>query len=133
MSNSLRLHPKYGVNPTVVICYWCGKERGDLALLGAAYKGEAPRNMCLDYEPCEECRTKMSLGVVIIEVADSPRSEKQIALQEGAYPTGRWVVMTREAAERKWGEAAAGGKAVMSVADFTSMLPAPEDNDAAKD
>lgn len=43
--SSVRLHPKYGVNPTIPTCFWCGKDKNEIALLGAAYKEEAPMHM----------------------------------------------------------------------------------------
>ena len=36
--------------------FWCGKERGELALLGKLPgDAEAPKNVVLDYEPCDCC------------------------------------------------------------------------------
>ena len=58
--SSIKLSPKYGVNPTLLVCPICGKETGELALLGRiGRKGEdieAPkysfsRHICSD---CEE-------------------------------------------------------------------------------
>jgi hypothetical protein len=48
---SLRLHSKHGLNPTIPTCYFCGKEKNELVLLGAAYKEQAPMHMTLDKEP----------------------------------------------------------------------------------
>ena len=52
MSNNIRLHKKYGLNPTLSTCFYCGKETGEIALLGAAYDGEAPMHLCTSLEPC---------------------------------------------------------------------------------
>lgn len=81
---SIRLHPKYGANPTVSLCAWCGNERGDIALLGSAYKGEAPRHMIVDDEPCDTCKGNMAKGVTLIEA--TPTDGKPTR-------TGRWVVI----------------------------------------
>jgi hypothetical protein len=63
---NLRLHNKYGVNPTVFSCFVCGKDVG-VALLGAGYHGEAPRHIgALDDKPCDECKKFMSQGVILI-------------------------------------------------------------------
>jgi len=70
MNKSLRLHPKYGANPTMPTCMFCGKERGDIALLGNNYKGEAPKNMVVDDEPCDECKQVMEKAFMLIEVRD---------------------------------------------------------------
>ena len=34
MENDILLSPKYGVNPTMPVCFWCGEDRGEIALLG---------------------------------------------------------------------------------------------------
>ena len=60
MSDSIKLSPKYGVNPTIPCCFFCGKEKNEIALLGKVGKRdediEAPMHMVIDYEPCDECR-----------------------------------------------------------------------------
>ena len=70
MTGSIRLHPKFGLNPTIPTCFWCGKDKNELILLGAAFKEEAPRHMYLDYEPCDTCKDQMKLGVTLIEAND---------------------------------------------------------------
>lgn len=91
MSNSIRLHPEHGVNPTLPVCFWCGKDKNEIALLGAAYKGEAPQHMVLDYVPCAECEKRQAMGVTIIEA--DPHGDKPT-------PTGRWVVIAEAAVSR---------------------------------
>ena len=39
MSNSIRLHKEHSLNPTLCTCFYCGKETGEIALLGASYGG----------------------------------------------------------------------------------------------
>lgn len=95
----LRLHSKHGLNPTIPTCFWCGKDKNEIALLGAKYPGEAPMHMVVDYQPCEDCQAKMAQGVTLIEASPRPRGN-QPAIQKGAYPTGRWWVITHEAARR---------------------------------
>lgn len=53
---SITLSPKYGVNPSVLHCFICGKETG-VALLGKL-KGdaEAPHNISDPNEICDDCR-----------------------------------------------------------------------------
>jgi hypothetical protein len=53
------LSKEHGLNPTMPVCYWCGEETGEVALLGAAYKGEAPMHMVLNKEPCPACKAKL--------------------------------------------------------------------------
>ena len=110
MSNSIRLSPKHGVNPTIPVCAWCGKQKNEIALLGKIKTNkhgedpEAPKNCILDYEPCDECRENFAKGVVVIEATTSPLVENQapISVQDGqkVYPTGRWCVLRVESAER---------------------------------
>lgn len=97
--SSIRLHPKHGLNPTVPTCFWCGNDKNEVVLLGAAYKGEAPMHMCMDYEPCDTCKSGMESGVTLIEATDKP-VQKVPEIQQGVYPTGRWWVITHDAAER---------------------------------
>lgn len=85
----MRLHREHGLNPTIPTCFWCGKEKNELVLLGATYRGEAPKNMVLDHEPCDECKDNMSQGYMVFEVK-----------QDRKTPTGKWCVLTHEAAER---------------------------------
>lgn len=88
MSDYIRLHPKHGVNPTIPVCYWCGKEKNEVALLGAAYKGEAPRNLVVNLDPCDECAGKWAQGIVLFEATPG---------RDGPDYTGRWVVIREEA------------------------------------
>ena len=104
--NSIELSPKYGVNPTIPLCFWCGKPKDEIALVGRLRNGErggdyeAPKNMVIDYEPCPNCQMGMAKGITLIEATDHPLSEHQAAMQENAYPTGRWIVIKPEAAKR---------------------------------
>ena len=85
----LRLHSKYGVNPTIACCYLCGKEKNELALLGAGYKGEAPKYMIIDYIPCDWCKDNMKQGIVIVQATNSnppTRTGPYIVLRENALP-----------------------------------------------
>lgn len=94
MRDKLRLHRKYGVNPTIPTCFFCGKEKNEILLLGAAYKGEAPMHIgVVDHRPCEECERWMKQGVILVSVKDGsdPKSP---------YRTGGWAVVTEEAIRR---------------------------------
>jgi hypothetical protein len=93
------------VNPTIPVCFWCGKEKNEIALLGRL-KGdaEAPRNIVLDYEPCDECKANMALGVTVMEATSGPNQRSSVEIQKGICPTGRWVVITHDAAQRIFGD-----------------------------
>lgn len=107
-SNSIRVSEKHGVNPTIPICFWCGKEKNEVALLGKLPKdAEAPRSMWIfgDYEPCEDCKKLREQGVSLIEATVVPSlNENQPPMIQyedyGVYPTGRHIVM-KDSAIRK--------------------------------
>ena len=100
MSNNIKLSPKYGMNPCIPVCFYCGKEKNEIALLGKIGDGrkgediEAPKNAILDYEPCDECKSNMEKGVTIIGVETYPIHDGQPAIAKGLYPTGAWCVTT---------------------------------------
>lgn len=129
MSNSITLSPKYGVNPTIPVCFWCGKEKNEIALMGRIGDGrkhedfEAPRHMVLDFEPCEECKRNMALGFTVMEATTAPNSNSTVEIQRGIYPTGRFVVLNLEAAERIFeGIDTKIGKAFLDAQAFTQMF-----------
>lgn len=98
--STIRLHPKHGLNPTMLVCFWCGEETGEIALLGAAFKGEAPMKMTLGYDPCPKCQELFDGGVLCIEVtrkAPDARPPLSPHTSPRAFPTGRHVVVKAEA------------------------------------
>lgn len=134
--SGIKISPKYGVNPTIPVCFWCGKPKNEIALMGRM-KGdiEAPKNMVLDYVPCEECQSHMAMGVAILEASDHPNTEGQPPMQKGVYPTSRFVVVTTECADRvfnayaPWSE----GKKVFVDSDvFSHFLPDDQSPDPAE-
>jgi hypothetical protein len=97
-NKSIRISPEHGVNPSIAVCFFCGKDKG-LVMLGKL-KGDAkaPKRAIYDYTPCEECAAKMKQGTTVIECV---REDNQtLPIQEGAWPTGRWCVMPKEASEK---------------------------------
>ena len=103
MSKSIRLSKKYGVNPTISVCFFCGEDKNEIALMGKmGGRGEdieAPHRMVLDYEPCDCCKEKMSGGITMIGVVtDSPDGRPPITKQNGVelYPSGKWVVVSED-------------------------------------
>ena len=113
MSKSIKISPKYGVNPTMPICFFCGEPTGEIALLGHIkdkdFKGkaipgsdvEAPKSMILNYEPCDTCKENMSKGITIIEVIEKNNAPANaVEICPGAVPTGTWSVIKTEAFER---------------------------------
>lgn len=95
MSGSIRLHPKHGLNPTMPLCIVCHEPTGEIALLGAAYKGEAPMHMVMGIEPCDACRAKyLADGVLLAECELEWHNGK-----EHKKPTGRVMVIKAKAFE----------------------------------
>ena len=94
---SIKLSEQYGVNPSISVCAFCGNDK-ELLLLGKL-KGDvkAPQRMIVDYKPCSACKEKMRQGRVIIEVVTEDNG--RLPIREGTWPTGRWMVITRAAAE----------------------------------
>lgn len=136
MSKGIKISPKHGLNPTIPVCFWCGKQKNEIALMGRMKDDiEAPKNMVLDYEPCEECQSHMAMGVAILEASDHPNTEGQPPMQKGVYPTSRFVVVTTECADRvfnayaPWSE----GKKVFVDSDvFSHFLPDDQSPDPAE-
>jgi hypothetical protein len=95
MSN-ISLHPKYGVNPTVGVCFWCGKDDGTVGLLGFNKNKEAKHRTILTMDPCPTCRANMALGITVFEAVAFPQHEGHPEVAPGVYPTGRWCVVKRE-------------------------------------
>lgn len=134
--SGIKISPKYGVNPTIPVCFWCGKPKNEIALMGRM-KGdiEAPKNMVLDYVPCEECQSHMAMGVAVLEASDHPNTEGQPPMQKGVYPTSRFVVVTTECADRvfsayaPWSE---GKKVFVDSAVFSHFLPDDPSHDPAE-
>lgn len=124
MSAGIKVSPKHGVNPTIPICFWCGKERGEIALLGKLPgDAEAPKNVVLDYEPCECCRAGMARGFTLMEFTDHPNDRGRVEIQAGIYPTGRLLVIKREVAKKAFGDIGSD-KAYVDVATFNRLYPA---------
>lgn len=124
MSNSIKLSPKHGLNPCIPICFFCGEDKNEIALLGQIgdrRKGEdfeAPMKAVLDFTPCEKCQEKFAQGVLLIEVTTSPEYIG-MPIAENAYPTGRYVVVKPEALN---GDFKAGSKALVHKKDFIAMI-----------
>jgi len=102
---SIRLSEKYGVNPSLGVCFWCGQDDGTVLLMGRMDRGglhdiEAPRHACVTYEPCAKCQSGMDLGITIIEASEEPTYKGQPAMQRGVYPTGTYCVLTEDAIKR---------------------------------
>ena len=95
MSNSIKLSPKHGVNPSITHCECCGKEIG-IAMFGRLRGDvEAPKDVAMGL--CDDCQKVIDQGgVMIVEVKDG-EGEKN---PKNPYRTGRLVGITKDAKER---------------------------------
>lgn len=87
MNNSIPISPRYGLNPTIPLCIYCGKEKDELALLGKLPNDEkAPKTAIIDYEPCKNCKYKIDTEGYIGFIADCGHSGliKQTILSDKA-------------------------------------------------
>ena len=146
--NNIEISPKYGLNPTIPICFWCGKDENELAVLGRIRKKdprtgrpipgsdeEAPHHMCINYDPCNECKASMSQGISIIGV--KPSDGQHVEIQKGLYPTGTIVALKPEAFERIfkdnidpdiYDEIMKHKAMFMDDDELKNMMKSPEDN-----
>ncbi len=132
---SIRLHPEYGVNPSLDMCFWCGEAMG-VALLGYNKGKEAPRHVVSGFTPCQKCQDQMAQGITLIEARPTDPTSTIPEIQEGVQPTGRWVVMTEEAVQRIFSPEMAETllrtrKAFMENAMFQQFLPDDQQEESA--
>lgn len=109
MKNSIPLHPKHGLNPTLSRCIVCGEDTGEIALLGNHYKGEAPMHMVTSIEPCEKCREKyLAEGTMLMEATeDWSKSKLGTPRRE---PTGNFCIIKDEAFQTLFNQKPPTGK-----------------------
>lgn len=146
MSKGIEVSPKYGLNPVIPVCFWCGKEKNEIALMGRVRKRETrntaygtrgtrvvnddvemPREVVLNYEPCDCCREQFNQGVHLVEVTPHVDDERPAFTKDGKdtplYPTGRFVVMKTEAVQRIFNmNLEAGKKLCLDKETFTQLM-----------
>lgn len=83
-NKSIRLHPEFGVNPSVTQCPACGKDVG-VALFGYNKGKEAPRS-CIGDELCDDCKRIVLEGNVIIIRAHKEKDAIQLTGRYGYIP-----------------------------------------------
>ncbi len=92
--DSIILSKKHGVNVSVEACSLCGKDTGNILLLGKLKDDkEAPRRSNIG-NVCDECKGAYDKGAyLLIEVRDDE-------VGENPYRTGHIWWVTKEAGER---------------------------------
>ncbi|MCX8074162.1 MAG: hypothetical protein N2749_01060 [Clostridia bacterium] len=130
--SEIKLSKKHGFNPSIPVCFWCGKEKNEIALFGELPKDkEAPMKAVYDYTPCRECQKKMAQGILVIEAVLGTEAVKlgnPPIDKLGSVPTGRWLVMTRQYFEDNVDDEdlkqriLKAGKTLMDPATFTQIV-----------
>ena len=125
---SIKISPKYGVNPTIPVCFFCGKPKNEIALMGKMGREdlEAPRNLVLDYEPCDECKEHMSKGVALIVVSNKQPEDKRPAMtaqgNQKVFPLGGMLVIKSEAFSQMTGQQFSDGDRCFIDEDLYNQL-----------
>ncbi|MHA1790253.1 MAG: hypothetical protein ACTSXT_13655 [Candidatus Helarchaeota archaeon] len=84
---------KHGLNPTIPLCFYCGKPKEEIILLGRLHKDkEAPKNAIFDCVPCKKCASYMDKGIMLISVKDN-------CDKDNPYRTGKMIVIKEKAAK----------------------------------
>ena len=91
--NSITLHPKYGMNPTLGVCLFCHEPNEEIGLLGYNRGAKAPRHSILHAEPCDKCKANMALGITMVECSST---EPGIEINDNMFLTGNFVVVTED-------------------------------------
>ena len=101
---SIRISKEHGLNPSIAVCFFCGKDKGIVALGALKGDAKAPQRAMYDYKPCEECAKRMQQGTTVIEVVTHANGTAPI--MDGAWPTGRWCIIADDTAKElfkhKW-------------------------------
>lgn len=120
----IMLSKEHGVNPSMMVCFWCGEEKG-IALLGKL-KGdaEAPRKAVYDYDPCEKCLEKQKQGVMLVEVTLIECDRPPIGGDDKGqpvFPTGKWSVLDVDCLKVELG-AKKGQAFLLGVEDYEELI-----------
>lgn len=93
---NIRISERHGVNPSVGICFFCGEGK-EVILFGRMREdAEAPREVCLDKEPCQKCADFMKQGIILIGCDEA----KSAADPHNPYRDGNWAVVTEDYVRR---------------------------------
>lgn len=118
---NIKVSSKYGLNPTIPVCFFCGEEKNEVALLGKItdknkQEIEAPMKTVIDYEPCDKCKEMWEQGVAIIEV--TYRNLGRPCIAKDVQPTGKVVVLKPEVVDN----CNAGDRRLMIDNEFEEMM-----------
>lgn len=120
---SIKLSEKHGVNPSMEICFFCKEAKG-VVLFGKLKKDvEAPREVLINYEPCDKCKEKFKEGIIVVAVTTEQQYKNQPSIttrnNEELYPTGAYVVVKPKVFNNKY---KAGSIATMDKELFQKLF-----------
>ena len=130
------LSPKYGLNPMIPICFYCNKEKSEIAIMGRIWEKDKngnkikdsdiqARSCIIDLEPCDECAEKFKECVVLINALEedefyNSNHQKDYGTFDGKnYVDGRYMAIKLEAYNRAFDEDIKEGfKAFIKESEF---------------
>ena len=95
----MKISKNHGLNPTIPLCQYCGKQKNEIILTGAQGEkwakkngfsdGQMPMYVAVenDIEPCDECK---KIGVAVVELLS----------EVDRVPTGRRWLIKEEAVNK---------------------------------
>lgn len=126
MSKNIKISPKHGVNPSICKCFFCGQDKGIVLLGKLKNDAEAPREIVMDYEPCDNCLAGMQQGVTLLEVSNVQPSDGRpsVKAQDGSevYPLERMVVLKAEAVSRMFNMNMKAGQRIFVDSEIMDMF-----------
>jgi len=123
----IRISKKYGLNPSMSVCFLCGGDKNEIIIPGML-KGdiEAPRKAVWNKEPCDKCKEYMNMGVMLISVENKTD-------QENPYRTGKIVVIKVDAAEKIFGDSIKDKRAAFVEDEVWDKLGLPKEIEEKKE
>ena len=102
-NDDIKLSPKHGLNPTIPVCFYCGEEKNEVALLGKIDKNdsEAPMRCIINYEPCDKCKEKQKDYVLLVTATEKPQGDLP-PIQGNLYPIPGKSLWAKDDAVKSW-------------------------------
>ena len=111
----LKPHPKWGMNPTHIGCYACGKRFDEVYLFGDSLDAKAPPISLFPEESpqhpiCAVCEEHMEKGIIYIlvkptKVTMTRNENDEVVTNVDSYTrTGIYLTLTEDAVREMYGE-----------------------------
>lgn len=89
---NIRLSEKHGVNPSLILCGFCGEDSG-IALMGKLPQdAEAPKRQVSIERPCQKCETAMKSKVFLVMITDDSVGSANPTLKGISVTVEDWVI-----------------------------------------